>query len=1094
MAIVFGFLGFVLALATPLLPVNQSTATLSWPQAGRVQSVLAPLVSYVPTHFEATVPCSAVDQLDDDDHTVLVSTTPKDAPKATARGLFIRRSGTAGAPDNQQTIEVLVRNSLVVATTLADVRAQNCQRIEVTADSDKVSARFVGMTEPDGSPLEGETSDGDQRPQVTGIYSDLAGPSAAIPGLSATATIDTRYTTSPTPLKRTLIIIGILATIASLIALARLDATDGHGHRRIFPHRWWRLNIRDVVVIGALIVWHFIGINTSDDGYLLTMSRVAEHAHYTANYYRWYGAPEAPFGWYYQVFGWLAQVTTASPWVRLPALACGIMVWLIISHEVLPRLGRAAKSNATVGWTAAFVFLACWFPFNNGLRPEPIICLGALLTWCSVERAIATGRLLPAAIACLIGAFSLAAGPTGLMAVAALIAGARPIMGSYIKRAKEIRGTERFGNLWWSMAALMLPILAAGVFVIFVVFSSLTLTAFVDSSQMKTALGPSSHWYNEIARYSALFEFSANGSVGRRFAVLSMFAGLVVSAAMLIRKNRIPGTAVGPSRRIVGITFMSLIFLMFTPTKWTHHFGVFAGLAPALAAIAAIAVTGEAMNGKRNRLLFTSLVLFITGLSFTGPNASFYYSNWGMPWGVQMPHLVVDLGNALLYLSLIALACAAWVHFREPYTQPAASQAGAGDTAGTSGSWRAVRSSPLMVLAFLVVVFEVATAVVAGTNQSGSFSLQSSNIAALFGRPCAMADKVLVEPDANAGMLTPVDPRAASDPLAGPTLTASDGGPTTYGFSANGIPKSLDSHASADSLGVLSSNVAASPDVLNNNASGTGGGESGTAGVNGSLAELPFGLNEATTPVLGSYSATDQSPARLQSSWYRLLPKESDEPLVVMSVAGRYDNDNLKLQYTTQPVSPTTRDADLTSAGEVTMIDPGPSPSWRNLRIYRSTLPKETTAVRITAVDNNLSEDNFMVVTPPRTPHLQTLQKMVGSSDPVQIDWTSGLAFPCQRPFDHQYGVAEVPKWRIMPGADLSAAVSAWQDSFGGGPLGWIEIALDSTTVPSYLQGDIGRDWGSLERYTAYDDPVTAKLDVGTARRSGLWSPAPIRY
>ena len=29
---------------------------------------------------------------------------------------------------------------------------------------------------------------------------------------------------------------------------------------------------------------------------------------------------------------------------------------------------------------------------------------------------------------------------------------------------------------------------------------------------------------------------------------------------------------------------------MFTPTKWTHHFGVFAGLAAALAAIAAIAV------------------------------------------------------------------------------------------------------------------------------------------------------------------------------------------------------------------------------------------------------------------------------------------------------------------------------------------------------------------------------------------------------------------------------------------------------------------------------------------------------------------------
>ena len=136
-----------------------------------------------------------------------------------------------------------------------------------------------------------------------------------------------------------------------------------------------------------------------------------------------------------------------------------------------------------------------------------------------------------------------------------------------------------------------------------------------------------------------------------------------------------------------------------------------------------------------------------------------------------------------------------------------------------------------------------------------------------------------------------------------------------------------------------------------------------------------------------------------------------------------------------------------------------------------------------------------MVFTPPRAPRVQTLQSYVGSRDPVQIDWTSGLAFPCQRPFDHRDGVAEVPRWRIMPGADLSAAVSAWMDASGGGPLGWIEVALESTTVPSYLQDDIGRDWGALIRYTPYDDSVEpVRLELGTATRSGLWSPAPIRY
>ncbi|WP_143690483.1 arabinosyltransferase domain-containing protein [Williamsia sterculiae] len=1095
----------LLALATPLLPVHQITAAIDWPQQDRVSSVLSPLVSYVPVDLEVSVPCSAVGRLGADG-SVLVSTTPKQAEKAVERGLFIRRSGNPTGPTTAQTVEVVVRNVPVVSTTVAALQSSGCRSIDVTATSSEVTAEFVGMTGPDGSPLRASTSDGDQRPEMTGIFTDLSGPATDIAGLRAHATVDDRYSTSRTALKTAAMTIGIVCTVLSLIALAVLDSTDGRRHRRFLPARWWRFNIRDGVVVAALVVWHFIGVNTSDDGYLLTMSRLAEHAGYTANYYRWYGAPEAPFGWYYAVFGWLSHVTTASTWMRLPALLCGVLVWLIISHEVLPRLGRAATTSKTVAWTAAFVFLASWFPFNNGLRPEPIICLGALLTWCSVERAIATGRLLPAAVACTVGAFSLAAGPTGLMAVAALIAGARPMVMALIKRARALPGGIR-----GSYAALLAPILAAGTFVIFVVFSDLTLSSFVLSSKMKTALGPSLHWYNEINRYSALFEFSANGSVGRRFAVLAMLVGLVVSGAMLIRKSRIPGTALGPTRRIVGITFASLIFLMFTPTKWTHHFGVFAGLAAALAAIAAVAVTSDALHSRRNRLLFIALVLFITGLTFTAPNAGFYYSNWGMPWGTMPVRIGVALGSLLLYAAAVALLLAGWFHFREPFDGTLAGRSRTGRSAGRLGRLRPLVASPLAVAAAAVVTLEIATAVIAGTNQSGSFSLQSSNLANLSGQTCGMADKVLVERDPSAGMLAPVDPTAAADPLRGPAVQqaqeplSSSGDDEssnslvpqpTVGFSPNGVPESLDSSASADSLGVLSSNVAASADVLNSNTGGTGGGETSQPGVNGSRAKLPFTLNPATTPVLGSYSDDNQVPAYLTSSWFRLPPKQSDQPLITMSVAGRFQNSDLRLQYSTDTVSAgVTKDAQLTPAGNVDMIDPGPQPSWRNLRIYRSSVPQDATALRIVAKDDNLAKDRFMVVTPPRAPRLESLQQVVGDSDPVQIDWTSGLAFPCQRPFDHRYGVAEVPRWRIMPGADLSAAVSAWQDSFGGGPLGWIEVALDPTAIPSYLQGDIGRDWGSLERYEPFGDVSTrAQLQLGDATRSGLWSPAPIRY
>ncbi len=1144
------------------MPVKQTSAEINWPSStGPVTSVSAPLTAYVPITMSATIPCAAIEHLGPDG-TVLLSTTPKDAEKSAQRGLTVRKTGG----NNGAAVEVVIRNVPIVAATVADMRTQDCRAITVRATADEVSAEFVGMNDADGKPLAGTTATrvsatypADERPQLTGLFTDLTGDVAALAHrpldgvtttgaqgeaapsdrddltrLSAHVVIDSRYSTSPTLLKLLVLLIGIACTLISLAALAVLDATDGRGHRRILPARWWRLHPRDFVVIGALLVWHIVGPNTSDDGYLLTMSRVAQDSDYTANYFRWFGAPEAPFGWYYEVFGWLSHVSVASPWMRLPALVCGIMVWLIVSHEILPRLGRAALTRPMVGWTAAFVFLASWFPFNNGLRPEPIICLGALLTWCSVERAIATGRLLPAALACTFGAFSLAAGPTGLLAVAALIAGARPMITALVKRVRTITETPdapesaeiagvpdtpepgrsdterdkprktrisapRSADLW-SYAALIAPILAAGTFVLFVVFADLTLRSFIDSSTMKSALGPSMHWYDEIGRYTSLFSYSADGSLARRFAVLTMLLGLVVSASVLIRKNRIPGTALGPSRRIVGIMFASLVFLMFTPTKWTHHFGVFAGLAAALAALAAIATSNSSMHSRRNRTLFAALVLFIGGFSFASPNSFYYYSSWGMPWGWAQTTLgPIVLHEAFLYASLALLLVALWFHFREPFVgadptgRPHTDAPEPGRLAlALRRAWRSVAGAPLAYLALAVVVFELLTAVFAGVNQSRSFSVPQSNLAAFAGKQCAMADKIWVETDPNRDMLTPVD-TTLDNPLAGPP--ARPGADASYGFTPDGIPDELYSVASSGSLGVLAGNAQASPDVLRSNPGGTGGGTLDTPGVNGSHAALPFGLDPATTPVLGSYSETDQVPARLTTGWYRLPQDWRDRPLLTMSVAGVFDTPEVTLEYSTTPITPGIGDEDLTTTGETTLIDPGPRPSWRNLRYETDDLPADITAVRVRIVDDNLSDGRFVALTPPRVPRVSTLQEVVGNDDPVHLDWTSGLAFPCQRPFTHHAGVAEIPQWRIRPGADLAAAVSAWQNAFGGGPLGWLEVSQEPMAMATYLPGDIGRDWGALERYTPYNG-VTQRAEITkrTVTRGGLWSPAPMRY
>src|SRR5699024_11703946 len=129
-------------------------------------------------------------------------------------------------------------------------------------------------------------------------------------GLAVHATVDTRYLVSPTLIKALAMGLAVLLTAVALAALARLDsaarggcwAGRWHGARglrrlgRIIPQRWRYISAVDVAVVAVLLVWHIIGANTSDDGYELAMARAAEDAGYMPNYFRWFGAPEAPFG------------------------------------------------------------------------------------------------------------------------------------------------------------------------------------------------------------------------------------------------------------------------------------------------------------------------------------------------------------------------------------------------------------------------------------------------------------------------------------------------------------------------------------------------------------------------------------------------------------------------------------------------------------------------------------------------------------------------------------------------------------------------------------------------------------------------------
>ncbi|HEY5151111.1 MAG TPA: arabinosyltransferase C-terminal domain-containing protein, partial [Mycobacterium sp.] len=423
--------------------------------------------------------------------------------------------------------------------------------------------------------------------------------------------------------------------------------------------------------------------------------------------------------------------------------------------------------------------------------------------------------------------------------------------------------------------------------------------------------------------------------------------------------------------------------------------------------------------------------------------------------------------TVLLGLTVLALLLAAWFHF---------SGRDNGDT-GTQRWWTAIVGSPLAVVAWLLVVFEVLSLTLGMTDQWPAWSVGRSNLQALTGKTCGLADDVLVELDPNAGLLSPIGVPA------GEALGAT----TADGFTATGIPADVSADPVMEPPG--GGSLTASDGVVTSSEAGTEGGTIAAAGVNGSKARLPYGLDPARTPVMGSWRSGVQQPAMLRSAWYRLPSNWASSPLLVVSAAGRFDQDEVQVQWATDQQA-----AENKPGGGLGFADIGAAPAWRNLRAPLAAIPRNATQIRIVASDDDLSPQHWIAVTPPRIPNLRTLQEVVGSSDPVLLDWLVGLAFPCQRPFGHQNGVIEPPKWRILPDRFGAEANSPVMDNVGGGPLGISELLYRAVTVPTYLNDDWFRDWGALQRLNPfYPNAQPARLDLGTATRSGFWSPAPLR-
>lgn len=1034
-AAVVGVLGALLALAVPLLPVIQQTAVITWPRAGHVVPVNAPLVAFQPQSLSATVPCAAAVSVGARSvgPVSLVATTPPGSVEGAGVGMVLQAAeGKVTLISRGQSL-----GSAVVSTV--PVVGDQCM-IKVVSDAGGTTAwaggtRFVKV-------------DQDVRPQVTGVYSALDERRDPVTGLAVQIRVDTRFQCGPHPVKLAAMVLAVLAVVVSLVLVHWVEGRGDRRALRVLPLGWWRPTGRDAAVVVVLAVWVVIGGITSDDGYILTMIRTSAGMGYVGNYYRWFNVPEAPFSWPYQLYAFWARVSTVPPWLRLPSFAMGGLSWMVISRAVLPRLGREVRRSAAAGWAAAAVFLAFWLPYNNGLRLEPEVAIGSLLVLCAVERAVATRRVVPLALGLLVAAFTLAATPTGVIAVAPVLVALRPLVRLLRQHAAVV-----------GWPAVIAPVAGASLLVLVVVFADQTLAGVLEATRVRTEIGPNLSWFQEPVRYQELFSDTPDGALARRFPVLLLLLCLGTSLVVQLRRGAIPGAAAGPSRRLIATAGTSLALLALTPTKWTHHFGAFASIGAALGALTALATSSTVLRSARNRWWFLSGLLVILAMSATGPNAPWYVSQYGVPW-FDKPPSVDGFHASTLLIAGAALAGAVAVIQglrHEPGAPPPPQRRHA--------RRRALRiaSAPLAVFCGLLVFAEAAAMLKAMHKQRHGYSMAAANIAHITGHSCNLTDAVSVESDRLAGALRPLPGTLLADI------------PLNHGFTLNSPlhPTPPDHTDTPPTRGDRIPPPAG--DTTN------------------PVDTPPPGLGGAHIPIWSSFSPDRPGTGYLRTTWYALpdTARQGQAP-VVISLAG-------KLSPTTPVIAQFARRAphgfhildQIPLGGRAT----APAPGWRDYRLgLTGHSAAGADAIRLIATDTDVTDDGWLAVSAPRVPVLRPLTDLVTPTPPVFLDWPVGFVHPCVRPFTIHHGIAEIPHYRLLPNELLADYSKTWSAKDAGGPIGWLQILATQQEVPTYLKENWDTDWGKLMVIQPrVPDAEAPTVKTGTAVRSGWWSPGPLR-
>jgi len=612
-------------------------------------------------------------------------------------------------------------------------------------------------------------------PNIDGLITDVGqAPGATSDDLSARIRVVDLFASSPTPLKSALTVIVALGALAVLGMLFWADRAAGSSPttaRRIpkrtaepsrgkgpLALRGRLARLPDLLVIVTLLGWVAIAPTTDDDGYYSAMARNAIETGFVGNYYQMWNQSFVPFAWLWQALSvWQRIGGDSVVWLRLPALAAGLVTWFALRSFVVSA-GRAAGAVASrwTGSVLAVAFLAWWLPYCMGVRPETVVAMFASLALLLVAQAVETGRLSRAALAATLGGVAVAAHPTGFVVLAPLLV-ALPTLWRAQRVAHGLRGA----------AVRAAAVVAAATPTGIAAFGAGTWHDYVAGQARFQAVETPLDWTDELQRYQFLLSDIPMGSYAKRLPILLTLT-LLIWFLVLHVAARVARAPLPWRTSFAGWCLLaSFILLWVTPSKWTHHFGSLSGVGPAfitLLLVTGIPATRELVqrHGGAGVLpwVFAGSLVPPIALSLQGPNRWAYWWNLGMLHPNKAPLIWnVQLGSPafiVVAFGIGAAVAAVWVR-HSPRHRPA---------------WGFIVSAVVVVgvlggsVGYLVRSFGLSAARTMSTYSPGSANLEDP-------LGCSASKAVTVYDDRTAHALDAVVP---ANPAVGRSAFVSGGG------------------------------------------------------------------------------------------------------------------------------------------------------------------------------------------------------------------------------------------------------------------------------------------------------------------------------